>query len=175
MPTFKYAGKKTELVSTQQTKKISILAAIGAAAVGVAIFAVLNMQVPSTNTGGPEQQTIVSSMQGSAYADFVNQLKSKGATVQPGGKTQQDMFTINPYILLVNNHDIWVFEYPTEVDAKDQMNQVSPDGTSVGGRQIQLIAAPHFFEKGNLLVFYEGSDQNMLNLLESMLGPQVAG
>lgn len=157
--------------------RIYILAAIGAAAVAVTVLSILGMQGgPQSGTGSQQEiQSSIYGMQGRGYLDLVSQLRARGATVEDGGKMQQDMFTINPNTMLVNHQDMWVFEFESEQDAKDQMSQVSPDGTAVGGRAVHQIGDPHFFEKGSMLVYYEGSDKPTLDLLTSVMGPQVAG
>lgn len=159
-----------------QTRRITIFGAIGAAAIAVALFAATNLQVPTTTPAGEQsQQGISSGFEGQAYLDLINQIKSRGISVQPAGKIQQNMFAANPQVLSVNNEDIWVFEYRSERDAKEELAQVAPDGTAVAGKQIHLVGSPHFFQNGTLVVFYEGSNQDILSLLESLLGPQIAG
>ena len=157
-----------------QAKKLSSLSAVGAAVVGIAVFAILGTQVHSTTIQQSSQSSLYG-MEGRGYLDLVSQFRSSGASVVDGGKIQQDMFTINPNTVLVNAQDLWVFEFQSEADAKDQMSQVSSDGTTVGGRQVHQISDPHFFERGNMLVYYEGSDKPTLDLLTTVLGPQVAG
>jgi hypothetical protein len=40
---------------------------------------------------------------------------------------------------------------------------------------ITWVAPPHFFQQGCVIVLYVGSDEEMISLLASVLGPQFAG
>lgn len=161
-------------VSNRKVKNLVIFVAIGVALAGVAAVTVTytqNMltstvpQPPATGTGA--DQTL---------ANFLDQLRSKGASVQSDGKIQQDIFSLNPTLVMVNGEDVWVFEFPSQTDAKEQVDHLSPNGTMVGNRNIHLLRAPpHFYQHGRLVVFYEGSNQAIMDLLEFFLGPQVAG
>jgi hypothetical protein len=40
---------------------------------------------------------------------------------------------------------------------------------------ITWIATPHFFSSGRLLVLYVGDNNEILSMLEQLLGPQFTG
>lgn len=53
--------------------------------------------------------------------------------------------------------------------------QVSSDGSSVGTSMMLWMDTQHFYKTGHIIVIYIGSDEKILNLLQTVIGPQFAG
>ena len=71
--------------------------------------------------------------------------------------------------------DLQLFEYGSSTAASADAKRISPDGSGTPTTRISWTAPPHFFLKGRVLTLYLGSDPTVLNVLKSLLGPQVAG
>lgn len=68
-----------------------------------------------------------------------------------------------------------LFEYGSAAAASADAKRISPDGSGTATTKIRWVAPPHFFLKGRVLALYLGSDQAVLDLFKSLLGPQIAG
>jgi len=109
------------------------------------------------------------------YVSFVDNLRAKGATVEPTGEVEQPFFSVKGNIIKVNSEDVQVFEFPAADAAKKEADTVGPDGSSFPTIQISWIAPPHFYRTEKIIVLYVGSTQSIKDLLESLLGKQFAG
>jgi hypothetical protein len=56
-----------------------------------------------------------------------------------------------------------------------ESSQIAPDGSSNATTMITWVDDPHFYKAGGIIALYVGSDDAVLSLLESVLGPQYAG
>jgi hypothetical protein len=111
----------------------------------------------------------------SGYVELVDALRAAGATVEPSEPVTQVFFTPEGNIIKVNGADVQVFEYESAEDMENEASQVEPDGGSIGTTMVTWMDTPHFYKAGRIIVLYVGSDETVLDLLESTLGPQFAG
>jgi hypothetical protein len=102
-------------------------------------------------------------------------LLAAGATVELGDQVQQPFFTVPGQILKVNGADVQVFVYETAQAMEAEAAQISADGSSIGTSMANWVESPHFFKLGQLLVLYVGENEEVMNLLEGVFGPQFAG
>ena len=109
------------------------------------------------------------------YISLVDGLRAAGALVVPEGEVSQPFFAVVGYALRVTDATVQVFEYEDEAAAQAEAGRVSPDGSSIGTTAVLWVAPPHFFASGRVLVLYLGDDPGVLDLLQSVLGPQFAG
>jgi hypothetical protein len=108
-------------------------------------------------------------------ASLVAALEASGATVETGESVSQPFVTPEGSIVKVNGADIQVFEYESAEAMESEASQVAPDGGSVGTSMVNWMDTPHFYKAGRIIVLYVGSDETILNLLASVMGPQFAG
>lgn len=92
-----------------------------------------------------------------------------------GDTIEQPFLSVPGQIVQVNGADVQVFEYASAEDMGLEASQVSDDGSPIGTSTITWIAPPHLYRSGRLLVLYVGDDQAVIDLLESVAGPQFAG
>ena len=129
------------------------------------LFAACAPKPPVVSHGGPVKD----------YVSFIDNLRAKGATVEPAGEVEQPFFSVKGNIIKVNGEDVQVFEYPSADAAKKEADTVGPDGSSFPTIQISWIAPPHFYRTEKIIVLYVGSTRSSKDLLESLLGKQFAG
>jgi hypothetical protein len=108
-------------------------------------------------------------------ASLIAALEASGATVEVGESITQAFFIPEGSILKVNGADVQVFEYESAEAMENEASQVAPDGGSIGTSMVTWMDTPHFYKAGRIIVLYVGSDETILNLLESVIGPQFAG
>ena len=109
------------------------------------------------------------------HVSLVDALRAQGLTVEPTGPVSQPFFPISGQALTVNGQDIQVFEFDDPSATESQVNEISPDGMTIGGTAVHWIGPPHFFSTGKIIVLYVGTNPMLLEQLEMALGKQIAG
>ena len=109
------------------------------------------------------------------YVSLVDALRFAGATVQPVEGVQQPFFDPQAQIVEVDGERIQIFEFAGEETALAAADTVSAGGSSVGTTMLTWQDTPHFYRVHRLIVLYVGSDRDVLDLLQQVLGPQFAG
>ena len=122
--------------------------------------------------GGPVQDQV----------SLIDALRAKNLTVDISGTVSQPF--LNPQsgttvrlsgAALAAPADLQLFEYGSASAASADAKRISPDGSGTATTRISWVDVPHFFLKGRVLVFYLGNDPAVLNILNGVLGPQIAG
>lgn len=108
-------------------------------------------------------------------AGLATALQASGATVEAGEPITQPFFTPEGKIVKVNGADVQVFEYESAEAMENEASQVAPDGGSIGTSMVEWIDTPHFYKTGRIIALYVGSDETILDILQTVLGPQFAG
>jgi hypothetical protein len=108
-------------------------------------------------------------------ASFLAALRAEGATAEVVDSISQDFFSVEGQIITVNGAEVQVFEYESAEGMENAASQVAPDGGSIGTSMLTWIETPHFYKTGRIIVIYIGSDEKILNLLQTIMGPQFAG
>lgn len=109
------------------------------------------------------------------YASLTDSLHKAGATVEPSGEVTQPFFSVKGKVITVNGGDIQVFEYADATSADTEATSISPDGSSIGTSMVGWVAPPHFYKAGKLIVLYVGESEDVMDVLENVLGQQFAG
>lgn len=109
------------------------------------------------------------------YVSLFDNLRAAGASVAPAGDISQPFFSVTGNAITVDGENVQVFEYADTEQAEAQAALVSPDGSSIGTTMASWIAPPHFYQAGKIIVLYVGDDTTLINVLESVMGPQFAG
>ncbi len=121
------------------------------------------------------------------YISLIDNVREAGTTVVDTGEViQQPCFSVDARVVTVNGSDVQVFEYEDAAAADTEAALISPHGFSIkipinNDEQIfkicsyGWIAPPHFYKASNLIVLYVGENQTVIDVLESVLGPQFAG
>lgn len=95
--------------------------------------------------------------------------------VNPSGDISQPFFSVKGQKITVNGDEVQVFEYLDAVAADAEAALISPDGSSIGTTMINWVTSPHFYRKDKLIVLYVGDATAIVNVLETVLGPQFSG
>jgi hypothetical protein len=112
---------------------------------------------------------------------LLRELEARGLSVEETGPIDQPFFnaTRATRVLvtgatLTGTAELQVYEYADTASLASDADQVEPDG-NLRTVMIEWIAAPHFYCRDHLMVIYLGDDQEALDLLTSLFGPQFAG
>ena len=115
---------------------------------------------------------------------LINQLQASGATVVQTSDAPEWPLSGTEQSIKVNGDvvDVYVYESPQQANA--DAAGISPDGQQVregvGSDHITMKipmahSSLHFYKKGLLIVFYDGSNERVIKFLQSALGSQIAG
>ena len=118
--------------------------------------------------------------------NLIEDLKTAGAEVEPGGMDEGQIFSVPTQLLTVNGAYVQFFEFASAAQAEKAAAGVSTDGGEVArpdpenpGYTIIMypdwIATPHFFRREGLVVLYLGDSLSILRALEAVMGSQFAG
>jgi hypothetical protein len=123
--------------------------------------------------------------QGSAEMQaLINQLQTSGATVVQASDGAEVPLTGTEQSIKVNGDVVDVYMYESPQQANADAAGIAPDGQQVsegvGSDHITMKipmahSSLHFYKKGLLIVFYDGSNERVINFLQSALGSQIAG
>lgn len=141
----------------------------------VPVLLVIALGVFAVSCGAPANPANGESNIAGTYDDLVAELRARGFDVSILDPLVQPFFTPEGRVLDLDGNQVQVFEYPNEEDALAEAESISPDGSSIGTSMVMWVEAPHFFRSGSLIVLYVGEDANVLEVLELILGSQVAG
>jgi hypothetical protein len=111
----------------------------------------------------------------STVDDLIAALEAQGLSVSRGEQLEQPFFSVPAVSLNPAEVSIQIFEYADEAAAQEDAALVADDGSAVGTSMPFWVADPHFFQTGNLIALYLGSDESVLSALEAVMGPQFAG
>ena len=115
------------------------------------------------------------SAQGYGMAEFLQELREKGAEAESSESIEQPFFSVIGDTVQLNGESLQVFEYDSAETMESDAVLVDADGGSIGTSMVSWMATPHFYKKGRILVLYVGDHTETLRLLESVLGAQFAG
>lgn len=115
------------------------------------------------------------SAQGYGTEEFLADLREKGVEAEKGDSLEQAFFSVIGTSVSLNGESIQVFEYDSAETMETDAVLVDASGSSIGTTMVGWVATPHFYKKGRILVLYVGDNAEILEILESVLGPQFAG
>jgi plastocyanin len=95
--------------------------------------------------------------------------------VEPAGEIEQPFFSVRGNSITVNGENVQVFEYADEASAEAEATTISSDGSSIGTSIVSWVAPPHFYQTGRIIVLYVGTNTRVIDILEEVVGPQIAG
>ena len=118
-----------------------------------------------------------------SYTSLQHALRVHGASVHDEGLGSQPFLGGTDHRLIVNGADVDIFEYRTTLGASLDASHISSDGSTIRGGfgpfgsavTVDFIAPPHWFHDGRVIALYAGRNAALLNLLQAVLGPQLAG
>jgi hypothetical protein len=111
----------------------------------------------------------------SDYSSLINSLRREGVSAEPVGSINPSFFSVEGRMVKVNGEEVQAFEYADEAKARGQAKLISPDGSTIGMSSIFWVAPPHFYKAGKIIVLYVGKNDQIVILLEKVLGVQFTG
>lgn len=101
---------------------------------------------------------------------------ARGALVAPTNARVTKPYLSTPGTLVhINGQGVQVFEYADAALLEAEISGLAPDASSIDGRPLAWQGTPHFWRRGPVLVLWVGDDPAMLQLLNTVLGEQIAG
>lgn len=107
--------------------------------------------------------------------DLLNALKKSGYDVNSHIQVGDGILAGILTVAKINGVDIGIYEYKNNQEMEKDALQISNDGTGLKGKQVDWISIPHFFKKGNIIIYYCGKDTAIIGILRKLMGSQFAG
>ena len=109
-----------------------------------------------------------------SYNDFIKALDDRGYTANESklnkDEVSESLFSVNARNINIGGETISIYEFKKSETAKSEASTISKDGNSIGDKKISWNGTPHFFQKGNLIVSYIGSNRTLFFDLSMILG-----
>ena len=135
---------------------------------------ILNLALAACDTSNPGR-VISPGDQVFDLADFAEVLFSNGVAVELGFEEIFGFLPVPALHFNIQGADVLVFELIGPGTTVAVAAAISEDGGTINGEPIDFPATPHFFREGRIIVLYLGDDPQVLAILETFLGPQIAG
>lgn len=107
------------------------------------------------------------------YTELLSALQASGATVSETGQLEQTFFGVAAQLIQINGNDVQIYEFADAQAQSQARNTISETGYVIGTSQITWIDQPHFWAQDRLLVLYVGQNQEIINILTSLLGKPI--
>ncbi len=100
---------------------------------------------------------------------------ASGYRAEIGPEVEKPYFNRPARGLKINGSPVYVLEFAEQEEADAFEKSISPDGTSIGGKKLNETKTPHFFRQSKVIALYLGDKKSTLEILETVLGEQIAG
>lgn len=108
--------------------------------------------------------------------EFKKDLENKGLKAEKLDTTKP-YFSVKSEDYKIVGGSLSVYEY--EASEKDKiindLKTVSDNGTVINGTKISWSKAPHIYNKGRVVVIYDGNNESTLSSLKEILGEPLIG
>lgn len=111
---------------------------------------------------------------------LMKDLEAKGYQPKVENKTNSELakvFSVKEETVKIKGGEIYVYEY-----AKDEKDKLKTDiaaiknnGNTINGATMTWNVKPHFYNKGRVLVIYDGNSEEILKSLSEILGTPIVG
>jgi hypothetical protein len=108
------------------------------------------------------------------YAQFIQDLRAAGHTVEEAGELADGVFETARTIRL-NEEDLQVYEFASRSEQVAAARTISANGHNIGTNSYMWISQPYFFAKDRLIVLYLGVETDTIELLAHELGRPLTG
>jgi hypothetical protein len=125
------------------------------------------------DTPAPQDTPVSPGDEIGGYTEFVDALRTAGATVQPTDQIEQPFFPVMGQVIVVNGWDVQVFEFDTVAEREQIAATISETGDTIGRSVPSWIDQPNFWAEGRLIVLFVGRDQELIDLLTDVLGEPI--
>lgn len=100
--------------------------------------------------------------------DFMNKLKDSGVEYKLFSK-EKDYFDGNKYIISLYDTRITIYDYEEISTIKKDIAVIKKRGPIINGAHLSKDTIPKYYYRGELIIIYEGTNENILNLLKDNL------
>jgi hypothetical protein len=105
-------------------------------------------------------------------------LEAAGMKVENHGENKflfSGLFSVPGIELSASGEQILPFQFTTPEETDEQAALISDDGYGIGLKYINWIVGPQYFNNGNMIVVYHGSQSLVTSTLIAAMGEQFAG
>lgn len=168
-------GVATSTVATTPlaTRTVTVVATAGATG---SPAATRTTAVGATATPGAVQTGTPGGTAQGAFDAVVAEMEYAGARVVVGGAVSSPAFTdaAQSRNMTINGQNADVYAFSNATAATRARGTVGNNATTIGGRTMTWTGTPRLYQSGRFIVIYQGSDQAVMQALETAFGEPFA-
>ena len=100
---------------------------------------------------------------------------ASGYPAEIGPTVEKPYFDMPARGLKINGSPVFFLEFANDSDVDEFVRKISADGMTIDGKSLNESKPPHFYRQGKVVVLYLGQKESTLEILETVLDPQIAG
>jgi hypothetical protein len=111
-----------------------------------------------------------------ALDEFVQALRQQGLSVSLGGQISPDVnrfFSVPAQQVRINDAQVNAFVYQDAQAAAAETAAISRDGQPSPTIRVSWVSTPRFYRQGALIVLYVGCAAEVVQALQTTLGPPI--
>lgn len=107
--------------------------------------------------------------------DFIKKVEDKGYKVENLKESSDKNYNLNGKAdkLKINNDEITIFNYPDKESLDKEIEKMSNNSYLADGAKIDTDNPPQIYRSGKLLFIYNGKNQEIIKLLNDIIGTKI--
>ena len=110
----------------------------------------------------------------------LKELKAKGfdpkvTDTDANTKNNEKVFSVDKQIVKIKGGELSLYEYAKDAKTslKNDINSIENKGNVINGMKMTWNASPHFYNKGRVIVVYDGDSREIMTSLNEILGNEI--
>lgn len=107
-------------------------------------------------------------------------LKAKGfnpkvTDTDAKAKNNEKVFSVDKQVVKIKGGELSLYEYAKDAKTslKNDINSIENKGNMINGMNMTWNTSPHFYNKGRVIVVYDGDSKEIMTSLNEILGNEI--
>ncbi|MCE2503660.1 MAG: hypothetical protein J4G05_06350 [Chlorobi bacterium] len=100
---------------------------------------------------------------------------ASGYRAEIGPLVEKSYFDMPARGLKINGSPVLFLEFDGNKDVEEFIEKIAPDGSTIDGKSLNESSPSHYYRQGKVVALYLGKKESTLEILEIVLGQQIAG
>jgi hypothetical protein len=135
----------------------------------------LNLAVVFSPTFAPSAETHSGPIMGPACAELFSVMEQMGLSPSATGNITKDDFSVPGTLVAMAGDNIQIFEYPSALAAARESEVFIKESAAVASTMRSWERQASIYNKGSLVVYYLGANQEIMKALVATMGPPIVG
>ena len=98
-----------------------------------------------------------------------------GHRIEIGPEVEKPYFDVPARGLKINGSPVYCVAFTESKETDEFVATIAKDGRMIGEKKVEEEKTPHFFREGKVVALYLGDKQSTIEILEEVMGKQIAG